>query len=57
MFSLRLSYSAGGMHNFRDAQNGGWQKFLYLLTGLAYLWVVFLIVLLFLGGKVLQTPG
>ena len=45
-FYERVSYSKRFVGEFRDALKGGWQVFLFLLTGLAYLWVVLLAALL-----------
>ena len=42
----RVSYSERFAGEFGNALNGGWQVFLFLLTGVAYLWVVILVVLL-----------
>lgn len=45
-FYERVSYSERFAGEFGNALNGGWQVFLFLLTGVAYLWVVILVVLL-----------
>jgi len=51
-FYERISYSERFAGEFWEALKGGWQVFLFLLTGLAYLWVVIVVVLLvWLGVK------
>ncbi len=45
-FYERVSYSERFAGEFRDSLKGGWQVFLFLLTGVAYLWIVIIVVLM-----------
>ena len=45
-FYERVSYSERFAGEFRDALKGGWQVFLFLLTVVAYLWIVIIVVLM-----------
>ena len=45
-FYERVSYSERFAGEFWDALKGGWQVFLFLLTGVAYLWVVIVVVIM-----------
>lgn len=45
-FYVKLPYSSRFIGSFWTALKGGWEVFLFVLTGLAYLWVLILVVVL-----------